>query len=166
MTKRARQYFGLLAALIAYYAVHEGAHFLYALCSGVFKQISFMGLGMQIDVYTERMRDTQLGFFCLVGSLATLAAAYVLVLLIGKITRCSAKVFKACAYYVTLAMLLVDPLYLSLLCGFFGGGDMNGISLLLPELAARVIYSALLVINLCVFFKIVLPRYTAAFRQA
>ena len=58
-----RQYIGILAALVAYYFVHEGAHLLYALLTGVFKQINFMGLGVQIDVYTERMTDTQLGIF-------------------------------------------------------------------------------------------------------
>ena len=31
MSKRARQYIGILAAVIAYYLVHEGAHLLYAL---------------------------------------------------------------------------------------------------------------------------------------
>ena len=35
------------------------------------------------------------------------------------------------------SLLLLDPLYLSVLCGFFGGGDMNGIALLCPEWAAR-----------------------------
>ena len=31
MSKRTRQYIGILAALAAYYLVHEGAHLLYAL---------------------------------------------------------------------------------------------------------------------------------------
>ena len=35
------------------------------------------------------------------------------------------------------SLLLLDLLYLSVLCGFFGGGDMNGIALLCPEWAAR-----------------------------
>lgn len=48
MSKRARQYIGILAAVAAYYFIHEGAHFLYALFTGVFKQINFMGLGVQI----------------------------------------------------------------------------------------------------------------------
>ena len=47
MSKRTRQYVGILAALAAYYLVHEGAHLLYALLTGVFKQINFMGLGVQ-----------------------------------------------------------------------------------------------------------------------
>ena len=50
MSKRTRQYIGILAALAAYYLVHEGAHLLYALLTGVFRQINFMGLGVQIDV--------------------------------------------------------------------------------------------------------------------
>lgn len=77
MSKRTRQYIGILAALAAYYLVHEGAHLLYALLTGVFRQINFiMGLGVQIDVCAERMTDTQLGVFCLVGALATLCAGY------------------------------------------------------------------------------------------
>ena len=54
MNKRARQYIGLIAAVVAYYIIHEGAHLIYALTIGVFKQINFMGLGMQIDVITQR----------------------------------------------------------------------------------------------------------------
>lgn len=53
MSKRTRQYIGILAALAAYYLVHEGAHLLYALLTGVFRQINFMGLGVQIDVCAE-----------------------------------------------------------------------------------------------------------------
>ena len=163
MNKRIRQYVGLLVAVVAYYVVHEGAHLLYALCTGTFKQINFMGLGLQIDVYAERMTDIELCIFCLVGSVATTVCAYALVALIGVIAKSTSKVFRACAYYVTVAMLLLDPLYLSALCGFFGGGDMNGISLLVPEVIARIGYGVLLAINALVFVKVVLPRYRASF---
>ena len=61
MSKRTRQYIGILAAVIAYYLVHEGAHLLYALFTGVFRQVKFMGLGVQVDVFRERMTDMQLG---------------------------------------------------------------------------------------------------------
>ena len=60
-------------------------------------------------------------------------------------------------------MLLIDPLYLSVLCGFLGGGDMNGIKLLVPEVAARIIYGLFLVVNVFVFVKIALPKYKLAF---
>ena len=75
MNKRVRQYVGLLSAVIAYYLLHEGAHLLYALSIGAFKQINLMGLGMQIDIYAEKMTQTQLGVFCLLGSVTTLLTA-------------------------------------------------------------------------------------------
>lgn len=56
-----RQYIGLLSSVLAYYAVHEGAHSIYALSTGVFRQINFMGIGMQIGIYEEQMSDTGLG---------------------------------------------------------------------------------------------------------
>lgn len=163
MSKRTRQYIGLLCAVGAYYLIHEGAHFVYALCADVFKQINFMGLGIQIDIYAERLTNPQLGLFCLAGTMASQIAAYLMVLLTKHICRSPSKVFRACCYYVTIASLLLDPLYLSILCGFFGGGDMNGIALLIPEATARMVFGALLIFNAAVFWKAVLPQYQASF---
>ena len=163
MNKRVRQYVGLFSAVIAYYLLHEGAHLLYSLSIGAFKQINLMGLGMQIDIYAEKMTQTQLGVFCLLGSVTTLLTAYILIALIDKIGGISSKTIKACLYYITIAMLLIDPLYLSVLCGFFGGGDMNGIKLLVPEVAVRIIYGLILIVNVFVFIKVVLPKYKLAF---
>ena len=163
MNKRVRQYVGLLSAIIAYYLLHEGAHLLYSLSIGAFKQINLMGLGMQIDIYAEKMTQTQLGVFCMLGSVTTLLTAYILIALIDKIRNISSKAIKACLYYITIAMLLIDPLYLSVLCGFFGGGDMNGIGLLVPEVAGRILYGLVLTVNVFVFIKVVLPKYKSAF---
>ena len=163
MSKRTRQYLGLLSAVVAYYIIHEGAHLLYALCTGVFKEIHFMGLGIQIDIHRELLTDTQLGIFCLVGAVASQIAAYLMVLLSKTICRSPSKVFKACCYYVTITLLLLDPVYLSVLCGFFGGGDMNGIALLVPEMTARIGFGSLLIINGIILGKAVLPHYTKSF---
>ena len=122
-----------------------------------------MGLGMQIDIYSEQITQTQLGVFCLLGSVATLLSAYALILLIDRIKQLSSKVVKAALYYITIAMLFVDPVYLSILCGFFGGGDMNGIKLLISEPLARILYAVVLLFNALVFVKIVLPKYKSAF---
>ena len=165
MSKRTRQYIGLLSAVLAYYIIHEGAHLIYALITGAFKQINIMGMGVQIDIYAERITDIQVGIFCLVGSVATFVTAYTLVLFTNKIGKNSSKIFKACMYYITIAMLLIDPVYLSVLCGFFGGGDMNGISLLFPEIAVRIVYGIILAINIAVFMKIVLPKYQLVFSE-
>lgn len=165
MSKRVRQLVGIFAEIVAYYLIHEGAHLLYAVCTGVFKQINFMGLGVQIDVYAERMTDTQLGVFCLVWALATFCAAYLLTAFAKNICKAKSKLLRAVFYYITIALLLLDPLYLSILCSFFGGGDMNGIALLCPEWAARVIFGALLLINGLVFWKLVLPTYQESFSR-
>ena len=133
--------------------------------NGVFQQINFMGLGVQVDVYAERMTDIQLGIFCLVGALATFCAAYPLTAFAKNICKAKSKLLRAVFYYITIALLLLDPLYLSILCSFFGGGDMNGIALLCPEWAARVIFGALLLINGLVFWKLVLPAYQESFSR-
>ena len=165
MSKRIRQYTGLLCAVAAYYIIHEGAHFLYAVSHSVFKQINFMGLGIQIDIHRELLTDTQLGIFCLAGAAASQLAAYIMVLLCKSICRSPSKIFKACCYYTTIALLLLDPVYLSILCGFFGGGDMNGIALLIPEPIARIAFCALLMVNGLIFWKRILPCYTESFAQ-
>ena len=163
MNKRIRQYIGLLSAVLMYYIIHEGAHLIYALSVGAFRKINFMGLGVQIGIYEEQMSNLQLGIFCLSGAAATMVTAYVLTLTASQICKADTKIFKACLYYITIAMLLIDPLYLSILCGFFGGGDMNGIALLFPEWAARIFFGAMLVIHCLLFWRIVLPTYKRAF---
>ena len=163
MNKRIRQYIGLLSAVLMYYIIHEGAHLIYALSVGAFRKINFMGLGVQIGIYEEQMSNLQLGIFCLSGAAATMVTAYVLTLTASQICKADSKVFKACLYYITIAMLLIDPLYLSILCGFFGGGDMNGIALMFPEWAVRIFFGVMLVINCLLFWRIVLPRYNRAF---
>lgn len=163
MNKKYRQYLGVVSAILAYYIIHEGAHLLYALSIGTFKQINIMGMGVQIDVYAERMTENEMGIFCVLGSIATAVTAYFLIGFIPWITRSSSKVFKACMYYITIALLVLDPIYLSVICGFVGGGDMNGISLLIPEGIARLAYGILLVMHGVIIGKVVIPKYTLAF---
>ena len=163
MTKRTRQYLGILAAIAAYYLVHEGAHLLCALLMGTFKSVHFMGIGMQVVVDFDQMSAAQLGIFCLAGSASTLLVGYILCALTAKICTCSSKVVRAIFYYITIAFLVLDPLYLSILCGFFGSGDMNGIRLLCPEWMARAGFGAILLANGIVFWKKVLPVYKKSF---
>ena len=165
MSKQIRQYIGVFAAVIAYYIIHEGTHLIAALYYGVFKGINFMGLGMQIDVYADRMTDNQLGIFCLAGPAATLLFGWVLILFAKRICTSKSKLFKAVMWYVSLAILIIDPLYMSVLCSLFGGGDMNGIKLLLPETAVRIVFAIIGIIHGIVIWKYLLPKYTKAFQE-
>lgn len=124
-----------------------------------------MGLGVQVDVFRERMTDTQLGIFCLVGAVATFCMAYLLTALAKKICTARSKLLRAVLYYITIALLLIDPLYLSILCGLFGGGDMNGIALLLHEWTAKIGFGALLIVNGLLFWKLVFPVYSRFFSK-
>ena len=135
MSKRMRQYLGILAALVSYYAVHEGAHLAYACAIGVFEKIRFLGLGIQIVTDTQCMTDTQLGLFCALGAIATLIAAYGLTLATPAICKVESKVFKACMYYITMAMLLVDSMYFTSCADAKSSAlisSLRGLILLLP----------------------------------
>jgi len=165
LRKRIRQYIGILAAIATYYLVHEGAHLLTALVYGMFHQVRFLGLGIQVNVYADRMTDIQMGIFCLSGAMATLVFGWLLILSAKKICMTKSKVFKAVMWYVSLAMLLIDPLYLSVLCSFFGGGDMNGIRLIFPEIPVRFLFGATGILHGIVIWKYLLPEYMNAFRQ-
>ena len=166
MNKKARQYLGLLCAVLAYYAVHEGAHLVFALGTGTFRQINLLGLGIQIDVYRDRMSDLQLGLFCLAGPVATILTAWILTGFAEKIVKIKSKVFRACMYYITLAMLFVDPAYLCAVYKLVGGGDMNGIALLLPEGAVRIFGGMLLIVHMALFVKWILPKYRMSFERS
>lgn len=165
MSKRARQYIGILFAIMAYYIVHEGAHLIVALALHVFKKINFMGIGIQIDIYRDRLTDTQLGIFCIAGVTATLITAYALVCIKNKICGIKNELVKAIFYYVTVTMLVLDPIYLCLLSGVFGGGDLNGILYLLPQAWVRIIFGFILLFNIWILLKKVNPTYTAAFKE-
>ena len=164
MNKKIRQYIGLLSAIFAYYIIHEGAHYFYSLSIGTFKQINFIGLGVQIDVVADKMTSTQMSIFCLVGAVATTLTSILCVLVIDKIIKNNSKVFKAIMYYITLALLFIDPIYLSIGYKFVGGGDMNGIQLMIPENIASILFGILLIINIFIFIKIVLPKYKLGFK--
>ena len=48
MSKRTRQYIGILFAIVAYCIVQEGAHLIVALALHAFKKINFMGIGIRL----------------------------------------------------------------------------------------------------------------------
>lgn len=155
-----RKIAGLVIAIVMYYVIHEGAHLIYALCLGVFKQINFIQMGVQIETYRERMSDMQTGIFCLVGALS---AGWGLTALAGRIVKCRSLFFRSAAFYTTLVFLLNDPFYLSVFYPYVGGGDMNGIKLIIPETYARVGFALLFAVNLILVVKRVYPVYKSAF---
>ena len=68
-------------------------------------------------------------------------------------------------YYITIIMLILDPVYLCLLSGCFGGGDLNGILYLMPQAYVWTIFGLLLIFNIWLLIKRVTPTYTKAFQS-
>lgn len=166
MARSLRKWLGIIIAILCYYVVHEGAHVLAAISFGVLQEIRLLGLGMQVVIETRNMSNIQLAIFSVVGSVSSLIAAYALVLLKDQILRSNHKFVKAMAYYTTLGLLLIDPIYLSLLCSFFGGGDMNGIVLFgISELVIRLIFGVIGALNVLVIIKYIYPAYKQNFQQ-
>ena len=152
-----------LLAVAAYFLIHEGAHLVYALYIGSFREIRFLGLGIQVATYREAMTDRQTGLLCILGPAAALAAGYCLLAAAPAVLRAKSRFLRACGYYMTLALLVTDPLYLSVLYPYVGGGDMNGIRLLVPELYARGAFGILAAVNLMLVFQYIVPAYRKAY---
>ena len=70
---------------------------------------------------------------------------------------------RVAAHSPLVPILTCGVLIPDILCGLFGGGDMNGIALIVPEWVARVGFGVLLLVNGLVFWKRVLPVYSRSF---
>lgn len=92
----------------------------------------------------------------------------------GKRTRqCIGILFAIVVYYIihegahlvmALIMLILDPIYLCLLSGCFGGGDLNGILYLMPQAYVWTIFGFILIFNMWLLIKKVTPAYMKAFK--
>lgn len=161
-----RKWLSLIIAIILYYIIHEGSHVIIALFYGVFEKIKILGLGVQVVAQTELLTNFQTALFCISGSISTLFVALLLLLFMKKIVISKNKLFKAICFYTTLAFLLLDPLYLTIVYKFVGGGDMNGILLLgIPELVIQMIFGIIAVVNITLIIKKVYPTYKDSFNK-
>ena len=163
--RNTRKWTAVLVLFVCYVVIHEGAHLLFAVSYGVFKQINFLGIGWQIDIYRERLTDLQLGIFNLAGPVSTIVTGYILLALTSKFLLIKSDFIRAVTYFLTMGFLLVDPLY-PVTSYFFGKGDMNGIRLLIPETVAWIIFGIILVINVFIIMKFVVPKYRQAYQKS
>ena len=166
MQSNMRKWIGLIAAVFLYYLIHEGCHFAVAMGYGAFEKVRIMVQGVQVVVKKELLTDLQMAIFCAVGSAGTLFTAYMLVFFSVRITKSKNKVIKAVCYYTTLVLLLLDPLYLTIIYQFVGGGDMNGILLLnIPEKAVQLFFGMVTAANGFLIARKIYPLYQQSFRE-
>lgn len=158
-----RKWFSLFVSIILYYIVHEGAHVLVAFSFGAFERIKLLGVGMQV-VVRSGFSDIFYILFCVSGVVFTLLFGYLLVLFARRICFFKSKFFRSICFYSTIVFLFLDPLYLSILYRFFGGGDMNGLLLIgVNEFVLCFVFGLIFVLNIFVFVKFVYPLYKESF---
>lgn len=166
ISNNSRKWLSLIIAILLYYIIHEGSHVIIAMLYGVFEKIRILGLGVQVVTNTELLSDFQIAIFCVVGSISTLLVAYLLVLFTKRIVESKNKIIKAICFYTTLAFLLLDPLYLTIVYKFVGGGDMNGILLFgIPEIVVQIIFGIIAIINVFLIIKKIYPAYKKSFSE-
>ena len=164
--KNLRKWYALICAILLYYIIHEGSHIVVALIYGVFEKVKLLGLGVQVVANAKQLTNYQIAIFCIVGSIVTLLVGYFLVLNTKRIVESKYKILKAIAYYTTLSFLLIDPLYLTIMYKFVGGGDMNGILLFgIPEIVLQLIYGSITIINFFLINKKIYPEYKKSFSK-
>lgn len=158
----ARKYLYFVLAGITYLAVHEGIHIVQALIYGIYKGINMLPLGVEVEVIQPlTISGPKLAAFSGLSSISTLLMGYVLFLLSPVVLKSKKQHLKNYIYYVTFIFLLLDPIYISILSYFVGGGDINGIALGLhiPYMLVRSIYLIVAIINVCLIYKKLYPAY-------
>lgn len=77
------------------------------------------------------------------------------------------KNIKSMLYFITIAFMLIDSLYLSDLSFIFGKGDINGIlqGLDILYFVIRIFYGIVFLVNLIIVIKRVYPAYVKDFNN-
>jgi hypothetical protein len=121
-----------LVAWFLYMIIHEGVHAFTALIEGEFKTILVHWYGPEV-VYksqvSERMPGIKWTLISGLSGIITVLSGYILFGMKNRIYAIKNTDLKGILYLVTIAFLLIDPLYFSILTSLIGGGgDVTGIA--------------------------------------
>jgi len=167
LRRSTKLWIGLFMSIIMYYLIHEGAHLIQAVLADNFDYIRFVGIiGIEIMI-KEVPTGLELAMFSGLSSVLTILLGYLLVAIMPKILGLKSKTMKVIFYYTTIVFLVLDPLYMSILHRFVGGGDMNGVSkgLGISSFPVSLVFGILFIINLYIAIKKVNPAYKRNFLQ-
>lgn len=163
--KNLKLWLGLFISIIIYYIIHEGTHLIQAILSGNFDYVRFVGIfGIEIMI-KEVPTGLELAMFSGLSSIVTILLGYFLIITISKIFMLKSKMMKIIFYYTTIILLVLDPIYMSILHRFIGGGDMNGVikGLGVSSVFVSIIFGILFIINSYIIIKKVYPAYKRNF---
>ncbi len=165
--KSMKQWTGIIIAIISYYIIHEGTHLLLALLFGVFERIRIVGIwGIQI-VTNSGLDGIRLALFSGLSSIVTIVIGYLLAFS-PYLYQLKSRALLIAFYYITLCFMLLDPIYISTLTLFIGGGgDLNGITtgLQCSDIPFRIIFGSIAILNIFLFLTKVSPNYKSIFSK-
>jgi len=167
LRKKIKQWIGFFISIIMYYIIHEGTHFIQAILTDNFDSIRLVGFaGIEVMI-KEVPKDLSLALFSGLSSIITIACGYILVIMMPKTFMLTNRMVKIALYYITIILLVLDPVYMSILHQYVGGGDMNGITkgLSISSLPISIIFGIIAVINIYIIIKKVSPSYKSNFLQ-
>lgn len=123
-----RKLLTFLAAVAIFAVIHEGAHILVGLALDEYQAFVVHPYGFEVIVKTpvEEREGIQWAFFSGTSNLVTVLLGYLLFAMRARIARLQGIVLRAVGYWLTLLLMLADPLNLSV-GPFIYGGDIRGI---------------------------------------
>ncbi|MCM1311862.1 MAG: hypothetical protein NC206_00780 [Bacteroides sp.] len=152
----------LIWALLLYFIMHEGIKMLYALCAGASVQVSFVSLKYEAAVDVFSMTHSQQCVFWLIGSVFTTVSGYIMLLFTDRILHYRKHWIHAFDYYLTIVLLVLDPVYLGIASLMMEGGDMSGIKTVMNEQVVRLMAELVAIANVFVIVKYFLPKHRNA----
>lgn len=164
MIKSMKQWTGVFIAIISYYIIHEGTHLLLALLFGAFERIRIVGIwGIQI-VTDNGLDGIRLALFSGLSSIVTIVIGYILAFSTF-VYQLKSRALLIAFYYITCCFMLLDPIYISVLSLFVGGGDLNGITtgLQTSDIPFRIIFGSIAILNIFLFQKKVSKQYKSIY---
>jgi len=119
-----------LLAVVIFVLVHEGTHALVATFYGEYEAFRIRPIGFEIQFRTpvEERDGIHWAFISGASNLVTILIGYLLMLFGERLVRLRSLFLRATLFYLTLILLLADPLNLSI-GPFIYGGDANGIAI-------------------------------------
>ena len=129
MLLKYNNWLAFLGSVLVYFFLHEGLHFSISLCYDEFHKLIFHLYGPEIVYITivENRKGFQWFLISGMSNMFTIALGYALYLIKRRILEINIVYLKSFLYYLTIIMLLVDPLNLSI-GPFIYGGDAKGIA--------------------------------------
>lgn len=157
-----RRFVILILIILLYMVIHEGAHVATAAFFDEFETVTWNVIGPEVIFKTpvEQRGGSQWAWISGVSNLITILLGYLLLLNRNRLSQAGSLFSKGLAYFLTVLLLIADPLNLSI-GPFFYGGDVYGIAegLGIHHYVIQFVFLVVLLINRELIATKLLPAY-------